>query len=67
MVQVENDGQKRSLIHGQQVPLKLSHDLDGQSILGPVHTDGEENYTSMTLTIKSQFQYLVHIVEFAIR
>lgn len=52
MVQIEDDSQQRSLIHRQQVPLKLSHELDGKSALGPVHADSKENYTSMTLTIQ---------------
>ena len=67
MVQEEDDSQKRCLIHRQQVPLKLSHDLDGQSILGPVHADRKENYTSKTLTVNSQCQNLdlVYVVAVA--
>ena len=58
MVQEEDDSQKRCLIHRQQVPLKLSHDLGGQSILGPVHADRKEDDTSRTLTINSQYPNL---------
>ena len=56
MVQEEDNRQKSSLIHRQQVPLKLSHDLVGQSILGPVHADCKENYTFKTVTINSLHQ-----------
>ena len=64
MVQEEDNRQKSSLIHRQQVPLKLSHDLDGQSIiLGPVHADCKENNTSKTLTINSQYLYMEQNIE----
>ena len=44
-VEVEDDGQAGGLIHCHQVPLEVPHYLDGQSVLGPMHTDGKEENT----------------------